>query len=62
MSVMMINLFNCSCNCICIVFNVCSVSFIVCVVLYAVFSVWCVILCDVCYFCVASYCSITVIG
>jgi hypothetical protein len=35
----------CSCNCICIVFNVCSVSFIVCVVLCAVFS-----LSVVCYF------------
>jgi hypothetical protein len=40
------------------VFIVCSVSFIVCVVLCAVFclSVVCY-LCDVCYLCVVSYCS-----
>jgi hypothetical protein len=48
---------------ICIVFVVCSVSFIVCVVLRAVFvSVWSVILCDVCYLCVVSYCSTTATG
>jgi hypothetical protein len=45
-----INLFNCSSNCVCIVFIVCSVPFIVCVVLCAVFClsvvcyfVWCVL-------------------
>jgi hypothetical protein len=47
-----INLFKyCSCNYIYTVFIVCSVSFIVCVVLY-----------DVCYLCVASYCSTTATG
>jgi hypothetical protein len=53
-----INLFNCSYNCICIVFSVCSVSFILCVVLCAVLclSVVCY-LCDVCYLCVVSSCS-----
>jgi hypothetical protein len=35
----------CSCNCICIVFIMCSVSFIVCVVLCSVFC-----LSVVCYF------------
>jgi hypothetical protein len=47
-------LFNCRCNCICNVFIVCSVSFIVCVVLWAVFClnvgcyfVWCVFECGV---------------
>jgi hypothetical protein len=43
--VIIINLFHCSCNCICIVFIVCSVSFIVCVDLCAVFC-----LSVVCYF------------
>jgi hypothetical protein len=39
-------------------FIVCSVSYIVCIVLCALFVwVWCVILCDVCYLCVVSYCS-----
>jgi hypothetical protein len=40
-----INLYNCSCNCIYIVFILCSVFFIVCVVLCAVFC-----LSVVCYF------------
>jgi hypothetical protein len=46
-----------SCNCICC-FIVCSVSFIVRVVLCAVFclSVVCYFR-DVCYLCVVSYCS-----
>jgi hypothetical protein len=44
-SINFINLYNCSCNCICIVFIVSSVSFIVCVVLSAVFC-----LSVVCYF------------
>jgi hypothetical protein len=41
----------CSCSYICIVFSVCSVSFIVCVVLCTV------CLSVVCYLCVVSYCS-----
>jgi hypothetical protein len=40
-----INVYICSCNCICSVFIVCSVSFIVCVVLCALFC-----LSEVCYF------------
>jgi hypothetical protein len=35
---------------ICIVFILCSVSYIAYIVLCVVFLVWCVILCDVCYF------------
>jgi hypothetical protein len=46
-----INLYNCSCNFICIVFIVCSVSLIVCVVL-----------CAVCYLYVVPYCSTTATG
>jgi hypothetical protein len=44
----------------CIVFILCSVSFIACVLCFV--WVWCVILCDVCYLCVVSYCSITATG
>jgi hypothetical protein len=49
-----INIFNCSCNCIFIVFIVCCVSFIVCVVLFE---------CDVIYFvwCVLFVCCLTVV-
>jgi hypothetical protein len=43
------NLCNCSCNCIYIVFFVCSVSFIVCVVLCAVF--YFIVMCVICVFC-----------
>jgi hypothetical protein len=53
-----INLFNCSCNSIFIVFIVYSVSFIVCVVLCAVFLFECgVLFCVMCYMCVVSYCT-----
>jgi hypothetical protein len=52
--------FSCVCNCVCIIFILCSVSFIACVVLCAVlFCVMCVILCDVCCLCVVSYCITT---
>jgi hypothetical protein len=50
-----INLFNCSCvvaNHICIVFILCSVSFIACVVLCAVFCLSVVLFCVMCVICV----------
>jgi hypothetical protein len=55
-----INLYNCDCNyfvIVVILFIVCSVSFIVCVDLCAMFCLRVVFYyCDVCYVCVASYC------
>jgi hypothetical protein len=54
-----INLYNCSCD---YLYLFCVVSFIVCVVLYAVSLDRDVILCDVCYLFVVSYCITTATG
>jgi hypothetical protein len=49
-------------NRISIVIHLCSVSFIACIVLYAVFCLSGVLFCVMCVICVVSYCSITAIG
>jgi hypothetical protein len=46
-----INLYNCSRNCICIVFIVCIVSFTVCVAFYVVFRVLFCVMCVICVLC-----------